>query len=43
LGLDGILINRKKADFGGIHTKLEDSKQEAYEFLSQLINNCKTP
>lgn len=38
-----ILINKIKADFGGIHTKLEDSKVEAYEFLNQLINNCKTP
>jgi len=38
-----IFINRIKADFGGVHTKLEDSKAEAYEFLSQLINNCETP
>jgi group I intron endonuclease len=33
-----VLINRKKADFGGIHISLDTSKQRVEEFINNLKN-----
>lgn len=33
-----VFINRKKADFGGVHISLEKSKKEAIEFINILKN-----
>ena len=33
-----VYIERKKADFGGVHISLEDSKEEAKEFIIYLKN-----
>lgn len=33
-----VYINRTKADFGGVHISLEESKQYATEFVKKLIN-----
>jgi hypothetical protein len=33
-----VYIERKKADFGGIHISLDDSKAEAKEFIIYLKN-----
>jgi group I intron endonuclease len=34
-----VYIDRKKADFGGVHISLEDSKKEAKEFIITLKKN----
>lgn len=34
-----VLIKKKKADFGGIHMKLEDSYERAKQFIKELKNN----
>jgi group I intron endonuclease len=34
-----VYIERKKADFGGVHISLEDSKKEAKEFIITLKKN----
>jgi hypothetical protein len=33
-----VLIEKKKADFGGVHISLEDSKNSALEFIRTLKN-----
>lgn len=34
-----VLIKSKKADFGGIHMKLDDSYERAKQFINELKNN----
>jgi len=34
-----VLINRKKADFGGVHIPLEKSKEDAIKFIKYLKNH----
>ncbi len=38
-----VLIKRKKADFGGVHIPLEESKLMAINFLNSLKMNSETP
>jgi hypothetical protein len=41
-----VYINKTKADFGGVHTSLEQSKKDAINFinrLKKLNTNSKTP
>lgn len=33
-----VLISRKKADFGGVHITLDESKQKALDFINNLLN-----
>ena len=37
-----VYINRCKADFGGIHISLEESKNSAIEFIKVLKNHLAT-
>jgi group I intron endonuclease len=37
-----VYIDRKKADFGGTHIPLEDSRKQAIEFIQQLKNQLAT-
>jgi len=34
-----VYIDRKKADFGGIHISLDESKKQAIEFIKELKNS----
>jgi hypothetical protein len=36
-----VYIDGKKADFGGVHIPLEESKETAIEFVNKLINNAR--
>jgi len=37
-----VYIDRKKADFGGVHISLDDSKKSAIEFINYLKNHLAT-
>ena len=37
-----VYIDRKKADFGGVHISLEESKKSAIEFINNLKNQLAT-
>ena len=37
-----VFINRKKADFGGVHIPLDESKKSAIEFINNLRNHLAT-
>ena len=37
-----VFIDRKKADFGGVHIPLDDSKKSAKEFIQELKNKLAT-
>jgi group I intron endonuclease len=37
-----VYINRKKADFGGVHIPLDESKKSAIEFINNLKNHLAT-
>jgi group I intron endonuclease len=37
-----VYINRKKADFGGVHIPLNESKKSAIEFINNLKNHLAT-
>lgn len=37
-----VYINKKKADFGGIHISLDESKKRALEFINNLKNQLAT-
>jgi group I intron endonuclease len=37
-----VFIDRKKADFGGVHIPLDDSKKSAREFIQELKNKLAT-
>jgi len=37
-----VYIDRKKADFGGIHISLDESKKSAVEFIKELKNHLAT-
>lgn len=37
-----VFINRKKADFGGVHIPLDESKKGAIEFINNLRNHLAT-
>jgi hypothetical protein len=37
-----VYIDRCKADFGGVHISLEDSKKSAIEFINMLKNHLAT-
>jgi hypothetical protein len=37
-----VYINRIKADFGGVHISLTESKETAIKFVQKIINKCET-